>query len=158
MTASNGDARIVSLNRSNGGVPKLPVTEARVTVDGMEGDRQRNLKYHGGPDRALTIYSLELIDALRGEGHAFGPGAAGENVTVSGLDWAAMTPGRRLRLGDVEVEITDYADPCRTLVNIFADRKFSRVGQKRHPGWSRVCARILRAGMLRVGDRVEWIA
>lgn len=151
-------ARIVSLNRSDGGVPKLPVTEARVTANGMEGDRQRNLKYHGGPDRALTIYALELIEALRAEGHAFAPGAAGENITVSGLDWAQMVPGRRLRLGEVAVELTEYADPCRTLVNLFADRKFSRVGERRHPGWSRVCARVLREGTLRVGDPVDWVA
>lgn len=158
MRSASDAARIISLNRSNGGVPKLPVTEARVGADGMEGDRQRNLKYHGGPDRALTLYAAELIDALRDEGHAFSPGAAGENVTISGLDWAAIVPGVRLRLGEVEVEITDYADPCRTLVNIFSDHKFSRVGQKRHPGWSRVCARVLKPGTLRVGDCVERLA
>lgn len=53
--------RVASLNRSDGGVPKLYVSEARITRSGMEGDRQRNLKHHGGPDRALCIYSEELI-------------------------------------------------------------------------------------------------
>src|SRR5215216_6519585 len=34
--------RVVSINRSNGGVPKLAAAEAMVTRHGMEGDRQRN--------------------------------------------------------------------------------------------------------------------
>ncbi len=91
------EARIVSLNRSLGGIPKSPVPFARVTRDGMEGDAQRNLKYHGGPGRAPTLYAVELIDALAAGGHAFSPGAAGENVTIAGLDWNPVVPGVRLR-------------------------------------------------------------
>ncbi len=50
------DGRIVQLNTSPGGVPKLPVPEAEVTPSGMAGDRQRNLRFHGGPRRALCLY------------------------------------------------------------------------------------------------------
>src|SRR5687767_2906146 len=51
--------RVVSIHRSDGGVPKLAIPAARITAAGIEGDRQRNLKHHGGPDRALCLYSLE---------------------------------------------------------------------------------------------------
>lgn len=147
-------ARIVSLNRSNGGVPKLPVEEARVTTQGMAGDRQRDLVHHGGPDRALTLYSLELIDQLQLEGHQISPGAVGENVTISGLDWSTLTPGTRLSLGDVEVEVTSFAPPCTTIRDVFVDGAFVRIYNKAFPGWSRVCARVLREGTLRTGDAV----
>src|SRR3569832_2171795 len=72
---------------SDGGVPKLPVWEAKVSEQGLSGDRQRNLKFHGGPDRAVCLYSLELIEHLQAEGHPIDAGAAGENLTLSGLDW-----------------------------------------------------------------------
>lgn len=150
--------RVASLNRSGGGVPKLPVPEAPVTARGVAGDRQRNLKHHGGPDRALCLYALERIAALRREGHPILPGAAGENVTVEGLDWSRVTPGVRLRLGEVVAEVTAYTTPCRTIRHAFADRNSNRIAQERHPGWSRVYARVVRDGVLRIGDPVELLA
>src|SRR5688572_18516648 len=43
---------IVQVNVSGGGMPKRAVSGGvRVTVDGVEGDWQRNRKYHGGPNR-----------------------------------------------------------------------------------------------------------
>ena len=146
---------VVSLNRSPGGVPKLPVAEARITADGMEGDRQRNLKYHGGPDRALCLYSAERIESLRAEGHPIAPGSTGENVTIAGLDWSRVVPGVRLRLGGVVVETTSYAEPCRTIRGSFLGGRSGRIGRKKWPGWSRVYARVLVGGALRVGDVVE---
>jgi MOSC domain-containing protein YiiM len=61
-------ATLAQLNVSKGGVPKRPVVCARVTRFGVEGDVQRNLKYHGGPNRAVCIYSEELYADLRSEG------------------------------------------------------------------------------------------
>ena len=157
---SNGDfgdqGVMLSLNRSHGGVPKAAIGEARVYVDGMEGDRQKNLKYHGGPDRALCLYSAERIEALRAEGHPIAPGTTGENLTISGLDWLRVAPGVRLRLGnDVLIEITSFADPCRTIRGSFIGGRSGRISQKAHPGWSRVYARVLVPGSVRVGDAVR---
>ena len=143
------------MNRSNGGVPKLPVTEAHATRNGLEGDRQRDRRFHGGPDRALSLYSAERIEALRLEGHPIEPGSVGENVTVAGLDWDAIRPGTRLRLGEVEIEVTGFASPCKTIRDAFLDEDSTRIAQKRYPGWSRVYSRVLREGTLRVGDSVE---
>ena len=146
---------MTGLFRSAGGVPKLPVERARVGVEGMEGDHQRNRRFHGGPNRALCLYSLELLHHLADEGHPVAPGTMGENVTISGLDWAALTPGVRLAIGEVEAEVTGYAAPCEQIAGSFADRAFKRVGQKVNPGWSRVYVKILRTGNLAVGDRVQ---
>ena len=151
MTAS---PYVASLNVSAGGVPKLPVRGVEVTVDGVVGDWQRNRRYHGGPDRALCLYSLERLERLREEGHAVAPGALGENVTIAGLDWDAVVPGMRLRLGAVLVEVTSYTVPCRTIGHAFRLRRASRVGQKSHPGWSRVYARVLVPGRIALGDPV----
>jgi len=147
-------ARVVSINRSNGGVPKLATREAFVSVNGVDGDRQRDLHHHGGPDRAVCLFSMDLIEALRAEGHPIGPGTTGDNVTIAGLDWSAMVPGARLSLGPVEVEISSYATPCQTIIESFADERSVRISQKLHPGWSRVYSRVIQEGMLTVGDPV----
>lgn len=142
---------VEAINVSPGGVPKRAVPSAMVSERGVEGDRQRDLRHHGGPDRALCLYSAELIDALRVEGHPIVAGAAGENLTVRGVAWDAMVPGARLQVGEVEAEVTSYAHPCSNLVPWFTDAVFTRISQKLHPGWSRVYARVLHGGEIVVG-------
>ncbi|MFL6230508.1 MAG: MOSC domain-containing protein [Pyrinomonadaceae bacterium] len=143
------------LNCSAGGVPKLPVDEAELTPTGLVGDRQAKPFIHGGPQRALSLYSLELIEELRAEGHPISPGAAGENVTVAGLDWSRLSPGARLRIGDeVVIEISGYANPCPTIRHSFTNGEFKRISQKLTPGVSRLYARVLSTGRIRVGDPV----
>ncbi len=152
-------ARVFQLNVSRGGVPKLPVREVAISTLGLAGDGHEDLVHHGGPERAVSLWSLELIQSLQSEGHPIWPGAAGENVTISGLDWATLAPGARLALGDqVIVELIEPAPPCRTIMTAFADRKYSRISQKTHPGWSRFYARVARDGALRVGSTVTVLA
>jgi MOSC domain-containing protein YiiM len=161
---------IHQINISADGVPKLPVDEASVTRLGIVGDGHDDTENHGGPLAALCLYSLEVIERLQAEGHPIAPGTTGENVTLAGVDWSAMTPGARLALGDeVVIELTDYVTPCKTISKSFVDQEFVRVSQKLrlaeaasrrscvsqklHPGESRIYARILRAGLIR--PRVE---
>ena len=147
---------IYQLNCSDGGVPKLPVKEAQLTPTGLVGDRQKDLRYHGGPERALCLYALERIQALQAEGHPIQPGSVGENVTVAGLDWSSLAPGTRLALGDeVVVELSSYAAPCKTIRRAFSDEKFKRISQKTHHGESRIYARVIRTGRLAVGQQVR---
>ncbi len=118
----------------------------------MEGDRQAHRRFHGGPERALCLYSQDRLDALVAEGHPVEPGTLGENVTIAGLPWEEVRPGARLTLGEVEVEVTGYAVPCKSIAYGFADGRMARVGEKMNPGWSRVYVRILTEGMIAVGD------
>jgi len=155
---TTGEGRVTGLQRSSGGVPKLPVERALVRFGGMEGDWQRNRKYHGGPDRALCLYSQEHLEALAAEGHPVGPGALGENVTIGGLPWEQVMPGARLRLGLVDVEVTGFAAPCSKIAHCFADGTFTRIADKVNPGWSRVYVRIVGEGEIAVGDSVTLAA
>jgi MOSC domain-containing protein YiiM len=146
--------RIVQISVSPGGVPKRPVDVARVTRDGVEGDAQRDREHHGGPDRAVCVYSMDAIRALVAEGHTVTPGALGENVTIEGLDWSRVEPGVRLELGDsVLLEVTRYTSPCFNIKTSFMGGEYARISQKRHPGWSRVYTRVVREGTIRAGDR-----
>jgi MOSC domain-containing protein YiiM len=155
MQLEHTDAHIFQISISNGGVPKRAIPEAALGELGLRGDVQRHPKFHGGPERALCLFSLEKILALQREGHPIFPGAVGENLTLSGVDWELLLPGRRLCLGDeVLVEITSFTTPCNHIAPYFKNEDKDRILQKKHPGWSRVYARVLATGALRTGDRV----
>lgn len=147
---------LASINVSSGGVPKRRLTGAKVSRSGLLGDAQNDTEHHGGPERAVCVYSLERIRALQAEGHPIDVGTAGENVTVEGIDWDLVVPGTRVRLGDeVLLEVAAFTDPCKTIRESFIDGRFVRISQKLHPGWSRVYARVLSEGEIRFGDPVE---
>jgi MOSC domain-containing protein YiiM len=147
--------RVASLNVSRGGVPKLPVSEAFASTNGLVGDRQRDRRFHGGPTRAVSLYSLELIEALIAEGHPVSPGSLGENLTISGLAWGELKRAARLRVGEAVLELTSFAAPCKTIRGSFLGEDFTRISQKLHPGWSRLYASVLVEGRIRPGDVVE---
>ena len=147
---------IVSINLSNGGVPKKSITGAQVSRLGLVGDAQNDTEHHGGPERAVCIYALERIQDLQAEGHPIDIGTVGENLTIEGIDWDRVVPGVRVRVGDqVLLEIVSFTNPCKTIKGSFTDGRFVRIAQKHHPGWSRVYARVLSEGQVRVGDQVE---
>jgi MOSC domain-containing protein YiiM len=146
--------RVVQINvNPNGGVPKYAVASALVTTKGVAGDKQRNRRFHGGPQRAVSLYSHDHIQALQAEGHPITPGSCGENLTIGGLDWTVLSVGDRLQIGDqLRIEITGYAAPCSNIIDSFAGGEITRISQKLHPGWSRLYAKVLAEGEVRVGD------
>jgi MOSC domain-containing protein YiiM len=146
--------RLHAIHVSSGGVPKLPRETSRITIDGIEGDRQRDLRHHGGRLRAVCLYSLELIEALQGEGHPIVPGSIGENLTLAGVSWSALSIGSTIAVGPALLTLTGYANPCTNIAGSFLDEVFVRVSQKVHPGWSRFYACVDREGDVRVGDFV----
>jgi MOSC domain-containing protein YiiM len=144
------------INVSDGGVPKWPVLEARVSETGVEGDRQRNIKAHGGSDRAICLFSLELLERLQDEGHSIDSGSSGENLTLAGLEWDLIRPGVVLSVGpEVLLEVKSYTVPCSHNAAWFRDGDYQRISQKKNPGWSRVYAKVLRDGVVRPGDVIE---
>ncbi len=150
--------RIVQIGVSRGGVPKLPVSRAWVGPLGLHGDSQRNRRLHGGPRRALCLFSMDVIERLQVEGHPIAPGTAGENLTIAGLDFAALCPGDRLCIGgSVMIELTNYTAPCKNVAASFADGDPSRTSHKLHPGESRMYARVVQEGEIATGDPV-WVA
>ena len=147
--------RIFQLSISPGGVPKLPLREARVEKLGLAGDGHAHPKIHGGPERAVCLLALELIQQFQAEGHPIWPGSTGENVTFSGLDYTALAPGTRLALGDeVIVQLTRATAPCKTIAGSFSDRDFHWLDHEKRPGITRWYASVEREGSVRVGQRI----
>ena len=147
---------LASINISAGGVPKHSVSGAKVALSRLIGDDQDDKVHHGGPERAVCIYSLEKIRALQAEGHPIQIGTVGENLTVEGIHWESVMPGVRLRIGGaVTLEVASFTSPCKTIRRSFVDNRFVRISQKVHPGWSRVYARVIAEGDILVGDQVQ---
>lgn len=151
--AVNGAGRIVQLSVSDGGVPKRAVDAVDVDHGGVVGDRQAARNHHGRPWQALCLWSVEVIDAFVAAGHSLVPGAAGENLTLAGIDWAAMRPGVRLRAGGVTCEISSYALPCTKNSRWFADGDHRVMHHSRGPV-SRVYATVTEPGRIAVDDPV----
>jgi len=149
-------AHVFQINLSKGGVPKLAVPFALVNKRGLEGDAHRDLRHHGGEERAVCLYSLERILELQAEGHPIYPGSIGENLTLLGVDWNRLRIGTILRFQrGVEIELTKPTTPCLTIAASFKDGAIERVLHERYPGWSRWYARVLHEGELRVGETVH---
>lgn len=146
------------VHSSNGGVPKRPLADAAIGYRGIDGDRQRKRKHHGRVWQALCLWSSDVIAELAAEGHPVGPGTAGENLTLSRIDWSTMRPGARLEFGHGDgpiIETTDYAEPCSTIAGSFRERDVRRIDADRRPGTSRIYAKVLRDGIVHPGDIVS---
>jgi MOSC domain-containing protein YiiM len=150
--------RVVQINvNPRGGVPKRRVLMARLLFNNVEGDKQRDTRFHGGPERAVCLFSWEVIRALQEEGHPIDCGTAGENLTISGLDWSTLARGDRLRIGEEAlIEITRPTTPCYKIAASFVDGYFNRISHKLFPAETRYYARVLREGAVREGDAVRY--
>lgn len=155
---------VIQINRSAGGIPKRPALGVvKLTREGLEGDGHRNLKYHGGPNKAVLMVSAETLDELKGAGYPVFPGAIGENLTVTGLDPARWRSGQRYRIGDeVVIELTTLRTPCSNLdvykPEIKAELYDSKckAGDPGTPKWARggFYARVIHEGLLVPGAPV----
>jgi MOSC domain-containing protein YiiM len=146
--------RVESLQASGGGVPKASIPIAEIGPAGMIGDVQSNRKHHGRPWQAICLYSSDLIDELRREGHPITPGGTGENITVSGVDWTRMRGGLTITIGDVALRTTATAIPCHQIAGCFMDRHSDRIHHADHPGWARWYASVLSGGTVSRGDTI----
>jgi MOSC domain-containing protein YiiM/ribosomal protein S18 acetylase RimI-like enzyme len=151
--------RVVQVNVSPGGVPKLPVAEARVGRHGLDGDAHDHAFVHGGPHRAVALLAIEAIERVQADGHpGVVPGAVGENLTTSGIELALLPVGTQLEIGGADgplLEIASPANPCDVIRGAFTAGKSGRISILLHPTDSRMYARVLREGVVRPGDAIE---
>ena len=71
--------KVVSINiNENGGVPKYPVDKAFIGKHKLTGDKQNDTVHHGGIDRAVCVFSMDLISNLQKEGHPIFAGSSRE--------------------------------------------------------------------------------
>ena len=123
--------------------------------ENLAGDGQQNQRVHGGPDRALLLYAAahyldwaaELGDGLPA---GFGPGAFGENFTVSGLDETTVCLGDIYEVGAARIEISQPRLPCANLARRWQLPDLPR--RVEATGRGGFYARVLREGEVAAGQ------
>jgi MOSC domain-containing protein YiiM len=158
--------KVVQVNISHGGVPKLPVQQALMTARGVQGDRYAHPQIHGGPKQAVLWITAEGTAELVARGFALYSGALGENITTRGIDRRIWRAGQRWHVGQQAViELTKLRQPCATLSvygpNIQAELFDARMRAEdpSSPRWGLggFYAAVIRDGVVQAGDEV-WFA
>jgi MOSC domain-containing protein YiiM len=138
------------------GIFKEPVLgPVRVGRTNLEGDRQSDLRVHGGEYKAVYAYSAEHYEWWRKElGRDLPFGAFGENLTIEGFPEGEVCVGDRVRIGGAVLEAVQPRFPCFKLALKFEDEgiieRFLESGR-----WG-VYFRVTVEGSLQAGDAVTW--
>jgi MOSC domain-containing protein YiiM len=135
---------------------KRPV-EGRVPLRkfNLDGDRQADLKVHGGEYKAVYCYPVEHYDYWRRElpGHDLPMGAFGENFTTEGLLEDTVYLGDRFSIGSAEVQVTQPRLPCYKLAARFqSDDMVKRFFHSRRPGFY---VAVVHEGEVGSGDEIR---
>jgi cyclic pyranopterin phosphate synthase len=140
-------ATVISANTSTAkGTSKTPAEIVELQVDsGITGDA------HAGPGvRQVSLLSLEAIDRMRAAGADVDCGSFAENLTVSGIDPAALPLGTHISVGPSAVlVITQHGKECHDRCAIF-----EQVGDCVMPREGTFAA-VARPGMVRPGDTIR---
>lgn len=99
----------------------------RITIIGIEGDAQGDLKHHGGPEKALHHYPFDHYAVWSAETSVhpllFGPGAFGENLSTVGWTEHDVCIGDVVRFGSAFLQVSQGRQPCFKL-----NRRFQNAG------------------------------
>lgn len=135
---------------------KAPVDGPVVVGDvNLAGDRQADLRFHGGRNKAVYAYPSEHYAFWRREVPTLedGWGLFGENLTTAGLLEDALHLDDVLRIGTAELEVSQPRMPCQKLGVRHGDPQMVRRFQAAKR--SGFYLRIKTPGTIRAGDPIE---
>lgn len=143
VEADMGKIRAICISEKRG-TQKRSIPEAEFIEDwGIKGDAHAG-KWH----RQVSLLSYEKIEEFKSLGVSVKDGDFGENMVVSGVDFARLPVGTRFRIGDVVLELSQIGKECHHGCAIA-----QAVGTCIMPTEG-VFARVLKGGPVRVGDRL----
>ena len=140
------------------GIFKEPVQgRVRAGFLNLEGDRQADLRVHGGRDKALYAYdrgnSRFWEERLR---RAIPPGQFGENLTVEGMKEEQIRIGDRYRIGTAVVEVSEPRAPCFKLGVKMESPAFLK--EFLESGRTGFYLRVIEEGDVGAGDVIETVS
>lgn len=138
------------------GIFKEPVT-TRVALRklNLDGDRQADLRVHGGEFKAVYCYPLSHYEYWKKElpGRELPLAIFGENFTVEGMLEDSILIGDQFSIGSAEVTVTQPRIPCYKLGIRFGDD--SMVERFLGSGRSGFYVAVSREGEVGVGDEIR---
>jgi MOSC domain-containing protein YiiM len=139
-----GVVKAVCVSKEKGVVKKDIGCGELVEQHGIKGDA-----HAGNWHRQISLLSLQKIEAFRAKGAEVEYGAFGENLVVDGIDFTNLPLGTKFRCGDALLEMTQIGKECHNHCEIY-----HRMGDCIMPREG-VFARVLRGGMVKVGDEFQ---
>jgi MOSC domain-containing protein YiiM len=148
-----GDLMPSELSGTVRGLLVRPVKRRPVQLvdEWLTGDERDHGRLRG--DRAVTLIAAEDMEAMSSTlGRPIDWSIARRNVLVSGVPLLVLI-GRTFRLGEAVLEGARPCDPCAHMHRLYgADGYAAMVGR------GGLCAKIVRPGLVRVGDTLELLA
>lgn len=146
MGTTKGRINAISVSKEKG-TPKTGVPEAELKTDfGIVGDA-----HAGNEHRQISLLAVESTERLLAKDIKLSPGDFAENITTEGLDLRSLKVGSKLKIGRVELEITQLGKRCHRHCRIS-----DRIGDCIMPREG-VFARVTGPGRIKVGDVIEII-
>lgn len=121
----------------------------------LEGDRQADVRVHGGPDQAVLCYSAEHYAAWRRELGLpdMQHGAFGENFTIAGQDEGTVCVGDVYEVGGAVVQVSSPRGPCYKISWRWRRPDLlERVRETHRHGWY---LRVLREGLVEARQQLH---
>lgn len=138
--------------RPSRGVPMVALEEVSVNLDGgLEGDRFRG---RAGSARQVTLIQQEHLSVIASclQHETVTPELLRRNIVVSGLNLLALKD-KTFHIGEVILEFTGLCHPCSKM-----EKQLGAGGYNAMRGHGGITARVLHAGLIRVGDSVFYQA
>lgn len=121
----------------------------------LAGDGQADLRVHGGVNKAVYAYPAQhypFWETTRPD-LQFGPGAFGENLSITGLDETDVCIGDRFKIGSATFAVTGPRMPCYKLGIKMGDPSF--LGDFTDARKSGFYFKVLEEGTIEAGDPIE---
>jgi MOSC domain-containing protein YiiM len=100
-------------NAEQSAIKKKSVSEAFLTIEGLQGDGVAATEFHGGPDRAVCFYPVEHYALWESEfGKSLKSPSFGENISTAGMKESEVFIGDVYRLGNATVQVSQPRIPC----------------------------------------------
>ena len=127
----------------------------RVGDTNLEGDRQADLRVHGGYYKAVYVYPYEHYEYWRRELPDVDSthGMFGENLTTEGILESDVRPGDELHIGTALFVVTQPRSPCYKLGIRFGRNDMPRLFAK--SGRSGFYLAIKKIGSISAGDQID---
>ena len=138
----------VNISEKKGEI-KNPVKEIVITEKGVENDA-----HAGDWHRQVSLLAKESIDKFEEVlGRKLNFGEFAENITTEGITLYTMKPGDKLKIADVEMEVTQIGKKCHG----DGCAIFSQVGKCVMPKEG-IFAKVLKTGTIKPGDEIVYIS
>jgi len=142
--------KVISVNISEKkGTIKKPVDVIHITEMGVESDA-----HAGDWHRQVSLLAKESIEKFEKTlGRKLEYGEFAENITTEGITLHTMNPGDRLKIGNVELEVTQIGKECHGAGCAI----FSQVGKCVMPKEG-IFAKVIKTGKIKANDSIIYVA